>query len=204
MDFLCWSRPLDAAGDFFHAVHARSQGLKINWEKARVNAYPSLVGCGNHAKALPWQALLRVYPALRRFLQRELYWFSVRPGLEKKSRRGRFPSKIRAFQEVLPCLLVLSFAGCRWPRFASSPLGRRPPRPRGTPRGNAPEQARNRMVDEDVIGAGIKDPRVIQSMRDHSAARVRAEQVDRPGLFRHVAADRRSVKPFRRRRSWPT
>ena len=28
------------------------------------------------------------------------------------------------------------------------------------------EQARNRMVDEEVVGAGIKDPRVIQSMRD--------------------------------------
>ncbi len=28
------------------------------------------------------------------------------------------------------------------------------------------EQARNRMVDEEVIGAGVKDPRVIQSMRD--------------------------------------
>jgi protein-L-isoaspartate(D-aspartate) O-methyltransferase len=27
------------------------------------------------------------------------------------------------------------------------------------------EQARNRMVDEEVVGAGIKDPRVIQSMR---------------------------------------
>ena len=31
---------------------------------------------------------------------------------------------------------------------------------------SSPEQARNRMVEEDVIGAGIKDPRVIQSMRD--------------------------------------
>ncbi len=28
------------------------------------------------------------------------------------------------------------------------------------------EQARNRMVDEDVIGGGVKDPRVIQAMRD--------------------------------------
>jgi protein-L-isoaspartate(D-aspartate) O-methyltransferase len=28
------------------------------------------------------------------------------------------------------------------------------------------EQARNRMVDEEVVGAGVKDPRVIQSMRD--------------------------------------
>ena len=35
---------------------------------------------------------------------------------------------------------------------------------RATPQ--ALEQARNRMVDEEVIGAGIKDPRVIQSMRD--------------------------------------
>jgi protein-L-isoaspartate(D-aspartate) O-methyltransferase len=30
----------------------------------------------------------------------------------------------------------------------------------------SPEQARQRMVDEEIVGAGIKDPRVIQSMRD--------------------------------------
>ena len=65
------------------------------------------------------------------------------------------------------------------------------------------EQARNRMVDEEVVGAGIKDPRVIQSMRVTPRHEFVLEQVDRPGLSRHVAADRRSIKPFRRRCSWP-
>jgi protein-L-isoaspartate(D-aspartate) O-methyltransferase len=43
-----------------------------------------------------------------------------------------------------------------WPAIASAEK-------RGSPQ--SLEQARNRMVDEDVAGAGIKDPRVLQSMR---------------------------------------
>ena len=43
-----------------------------------------------------------------------------------------------------------------WPAAASAQ--RHAPRP-------SPEDARNRMVDEEVVGGGIKDPRVIQAMR---------------------------------------
>ena len=50
---------------------------------------------------------------------------------------------------------------------------------------------RNRMVDEEIVAAGVKDPRVIEAMREHAAARVRAAQSAGQRLLRHGLADRR-------------
>ncbi|MGA2259713.1 MAG: protein-L-isoaspartate(D-aspartate) O-methyltransferase, partial [Thermoguttaceae bacterium] len=55
----------------------------------------------------------------------------------------------------LPCAVLCALVA--WPTAVSA-------QKRPTPK--SLEQARNRMVDEEVVGAGIKDPRVIQSMRD--------------------------------------
>ena len=52
-------------------------------------------------------------------------------------------------------LLVALCVGFIWPSAASAQK-RQPPNF---------EQARNRMVDDEVVGAGITNPRVIQSMR---------------------------------------
>jgi len=52
---------------------------------------------------------------------------------------------------------VLCFLAAPWPATSSA---------QKRASSQSLEQARNRMVDEEVVGAGIKDPRVIQSMRD--------------------------------------
>ena len=38
------------------------------------------------------------------------------------------------------------------------------------------DAARQKMVDEEIVAAGVKNPRVIEAMREHAAARVRAAQ----------------------------
>jgi protein-L-isoaspartate(D-aspartate) O-methyltransferase len=62
---------------------------------------------------------------------------------------------VRPIDRWLPCVALCVLAAC--PTSASAQKRMSP---------QALEQARNRMVDQDVAGAGIKDPRVIQAMRD--------------------------------------
>jgi protein-L-isoaspartate(D-aspartate) O-methyltransferase len=66
-----------------------------------------------------------------------------------------FPMPVRPIDRWLPCVALCVLAA--WPASASAQKRMSP---------QALEQARNRMVDQDVAGAGIKDPRVIQAMRD--------------------------------------
>ena len=58
------------------------------------------------------------------------------------------------------------------------------------------ERARNRMVDEDVVGAGVKNSLVIQSMRDTPRHEFVLPKLIEPGVSRHVAADRRTPNYF--------
>ncbi len=53
------------------------------------------------------------------------------------------------------------------------------------------EQERNRMVDEEIVAAGVKNPRVIEAMRDTPRPRVRAAGAAEESLLRHGPADRR-------------
>ncbi|MGD0898558.1 MAG: protein-L-isoaspartate(D-aspartate) O-methyltransferase [Thermoguttaceae bacterium] len=61
---------------------------------------------------------------------------------------------VRPIDRWLPWAAICVLAA--WPATASA-------QKHGSPQ--SLEQARNRMVDQEVVGAGIKDPRVIQSMR---------------------------------------
>ena len=67
---------------------------------------------------------------------------------------------VRPIDRWLPWA-VLCFLVASWPAIA-------PAQKRGS--NESFEQARNRMVDEEVVGAGIKDPRVIQADARHTAA----------------------------------
>jgi protein-L-isoaspartate(D-aspartate) O-methyltransferase len=64
---------------------------------------------------------------------------------------------IRPIIRWLPWAAVCLLAA--WPTTAVAEKLDKHPTPQSL------EQARNRMVDDDVLGAGIKDPRVVQSMR---------------------------------------
>ncbi len=68
--------------------------------------------------------------------------------------RGVFSMPVRPIHRRLPWAALCILAA--WPLTASAQKHASI---------QALEQARNRMVDEDIVGAGIKDPRVIQSMR---------------------------------------
>ena len=67
---------------------------------------------------------------------------------------GAVRMPVRPIDRWLPWAAICVLAA--WPATASA-------QKHGSPQ--SLEQARNRMVDQEVVGAGIKDPRVIQSMR---------------------------------------
>ena len=67
--------------------------------------------------------------------------------------------RVRSIHRWLPWAAICLLAGSPATAFAQTQKHEK----HGTPQ--SLEAARNKMVDEDVVGAGIKDPRVIESMR---------------------------------------
>ncbi len=58
------------------------------------------------------------------------------------------------------------------------------------------DAARNKMVDDEIVAAGVKNPRVIQAMRDTPRHEFVSAQPAQERLLRHGPADRRRADHF--------
>ena len=60
------------------------------------------------------------------------------------------------------------------------------------------------MVDDEIVGAGVKNPRVIEAMRNTPRHEFVPLEQRKQRLLRHGACPSAKGRPSRRRSLWPT